>query len=53
MDDYTNELCIADTTGDYWYILALKLKFPEIKIGQVVRMRSVNYDSTSKNKKVY
>ena len=33
MDEFTNELKIADSTGDFWYVLALKLKFPDLKIG--------------------
>jgi hypothetical protein len=48
MDDYTNELKVSDNTGDYWYVLALKLKFPDLKKGQVVRIRSAIYDGTSK-----
>ena len=52
MDDYTNELKVADNTGDYWYVLALKLKFPDLKKGQVVRIRSAIYDGTSKHKQM-
>lgn len=33
MDQYTNELKVADTTGEYWYVLALKLKFPDVSPG--------------------
>lgn len=50
MDQYTNELKIADLTGEYWYVLALKLKFPDICPGQVIRIRSATFDSTSKHK---
>jgi hypothetical protein len=47
MDEYTNELKIADNTGDNWYVLALKLKFPNLRAGQVVRIRSALFDETS------
>lgn len=33
MDEFTNELKIADSTGDNWYVLALKLKFPSVVVG--------------------
>jgi hypothetical protein len=33
MDEFTNELKIADSTGDNWYVLALKLKFPNLCAG--------------------
>lgn len=32
MDQYTNELKISDGT-DCYYVLALKLKFPDVKVG--------------------
>ena len=50
LDEFTNELKIADTTGDNWYVLALKLKFPNLRAGQVVRIRSATYDETSTHK---
>jgi len=52
MDEFTNELKIADATGDAWYVLALKLKFPGLSAGQVIRIRSATYDETSNSKNV-
>lgn len=52
LDQYTNELKLADSTGDNWYTLALKLKFPNVQAGQVVRIRSASYDETSTHKQV-
>lgn len=52
MDEFTNELKIADATGDNWYVLALKLKFPNLRAGNVIRIRSATYDETSANKNV-
>ena len=52
LDEYTNELKLADSTGDNWYTLALKLKFPNVQAGQVVRIRSATYDETSTHKQV-
>ena len=33
LDEFTNELRIADANGDSWYVLALKLKFPTLRAG--------------------
>jgi len=52
MDEFTNELEIADATGSNWYVLALKLKFPNLRAGQVIRIRSATYDETSSSKNV-
>lgn len=52
MDAYTNELKIRDNSGSTWYTLALKLKFPHLKAGQAVRVRSATWDETSANKQV-
>ena len=52
MDAYTNELKIRDQSGSTWYILALKLKFPHLRTGQVVRVRSATCDETSSGKQV-
>jgi len=52
MDAYTNELKLRDTSGSTWYTLALKLKFPHLKVGQAVRIRSATVDETSTNKQV-
>jgi hypothetical protein len=50
MDAYTNELKLRDASGSTWYTLALRLKFPHLKTGQVVRVRSATWDETSANK---
>jgi hypothetical protein len=52
LDEYTNELKLRDGSGDVFYTLALKLKFPHLRQGAVVRVRSASYDETSLNKKV-
>jgi len=52
MDAYTNELKVRDASGSTWYTLALKLKFPHLKAGQAVRIRSATWDETSANKQV-
>jgi hypothetical protein len=52
MDEYTNELKLKDLSGQTWYCLALKLKFPHLRHGEVVRIRSVTYDETSSQKKI-
>jgi len=52
MDEYTNELKLRDQSGQTFYTLALKLKFPHLRTGEVVRIRSATYDETSNQKKV-
>jgi len=52
LDEYTNELKLRDASGDVYYTLALKLKFPHLRQGSVVRIRSATVDETSKNKRV-
>ena len=52
MDAYTNELKVRDASGSTWYVLALKLKFPHLRTGQVVRIRSATWDETSGGKQV-
>jgi len=52
MDAYTNELKLRDASGSTWYTLALRLKFPHLKIGQAIRVRSATWDETSENKQV-
>lgn len=52
LDEYTNELKLRDGSGEVYYTLALKLKFPHLRQGAVVRIRSASYDETSLNKKV-
>ena len=52
MDPYTNELKLRDASGSTWYTLALKLKFPHLRTGLVVRIRSATVDETSSGKQV-
>lgn len=52
LDEYTNELKLRDASGETFYTLALKLKFPHLRQGAVVRIRSATIDETSKNKNV-
>jgi len=52
LDEYTNELKLRDNSGATWYTLALKLKFPHIRSGDVVRIRSATVDETATTKKV-
>jgi hypothetical protein len=52
LDEFTNELKIADATGENWFVLALKLKFPTLRAGQVIRIRSATYDETSSQRNV-
>jgi len=52
LDEYTNELKLKDQSGQVFYTLALKLKFPHLRAGEVVRIRSATYDETSVQKKV-
>jgi hypothetical protein len=52
LDEYTNELKLKDASGQVWNTLALKLKFPHLKVNEVVRIRSATVDETSTHKKV-
>lgn len=52
LDEYTNELKLKDQSGQVFYTLALKLKFPHLRQGDVVRIRSATYDETATQKKV-
>lgn len=47
MDTYTYELKVRDQTGSTWYVLALRLKFPHLKVGQIVKLRSATWDESS------
>lgn len=47
MDEYTNELRLRDQSGQTWHTLALKLKFPHLRSGDVIRIRSATVDETS------
>ena len=50
LDEYTNELKLRDGSGEVFYTLALKLKFPHLRQGAVVRIRSATVDETSAKK---
>ena len=50
LDEYTNELKLKDGSGATFYTLALKIKFPHITAGSVVKIRSCTYDNTSSKK---
>lgn len=50
LDEYTNELKLKDQSGETYYCLALKLKFPHLKAGAVVKIRSATHDVTSAKK---
>ena len=50
MDEYTNELRLRYQSGVTWHSLALKLKFPHLRAGDVVRVRSAIVDETSSKK---
>lgn len=52
LDEYTNELKLRDQSGQVFFTLALKLKFPHLRTGEVVRIRSATFDETSTQKKV-
>jgi hypothetical protein len=52
LDEYTNELRLKDASGQTYYTLALKLKFPSLRQGDIVRVRSAQVDETSTHKKV-
>jgi hypothetical protein len=50
-DEYTNELRLQDNSGNgVFYTLATKLKFPHLRGGQTVYIRSVTYDESSSTK---
>jgi hypothetical protein len=40
-DEYTNEIRLRDNSGESWYTLCTKLKFPHLRAGQTVYIRSV------------
>merc|ERR1712048_854858 len=50
LDEYTNELKLKDQSGATFYTLALRIKFPHLKEGSVVKVRSATYDETSTKK---
>lgn len=52
LDEYTNELKLKDASNTVYYTLTLKLKFPNLHSGDIVRIRSATVDETATHKKV-
>ena len=52
LDDYTNELKLRDASGETYYALALKVKFPHLSQGAAVRIRSAANDDQATQKSV-
>jgi hypothetical protein len=56
MDEYTNEIKLRDQSltanQPSWFVLTLKVKFPLLKVGDVIRIRSASYDMTSNHKQM-
>jgi hypothetical protein len=47
-DEYNLELRIKDTSNEMWFITIPKLKFGSIKEGEIIRIRSVKVNISSK-----
>jgi hypothetical protein len=47
-DDYNWEMRIKDLSNEMWFIVVPKLKFGALREGEVIRIRSVNVNVTSK-----
>lgn len=47
-DEYNLELRIKDISNEMWFIVIPKLKFGPLKEGEIIRIRSVNLNITSK-----
>lgn len=47
-DEYNLELRIKDLSGEMWFISVPKIKFGNLQEGQVIRIRSVKVNYTSK-----
>lgn len=47
-DEYNLELRIKDPSNELWFIVIPKLKFGTLKEGEIVRIRSVEVNITSK-----
>lgn len=47
-DEYNNELRIKDCSNEMWFVTVPKLKYGNLKEGDVVRIRSVKVNITSK-----
>lgn len=52
LDEYTNELRLRDHTDHSWNVLALKVKFPHLKVGDAIRVRSARFEETTISKRV-
>ena len=42
LDDYTNEIKLRDMSGSTYYVLALKVKFPHLKTGAVIKLSLIH-----------
>merc|ERR1712195_203851 len=49
-DEYTNERRLRDASGESWYTLCTKLKFPHLRNGQTIYIRSVTANASSGKK---
>lgn len=47
-DEFNLELRIKDTSNEMWFITIPKLKFGSIKEGEIIRIRSVKVNISSK-----
>ena len=47
-DELNLELRIKDMSNEMWFIVIPKLKFGPLKEGEIIRIRSVNINVTSK-----
>jgi hypothetical protein len=45
-DEYTNEIRLRDNSGDSWYTLCTKLKFPHLRCGNSIYIRSVTANNS-------
>ena len=48
-DEYNMEMRIKDTSNEMWIIVIPKLKFGYIREGEIIRIRSVSVNITSKS----
>ena len=49
-DDYTYEIRVRDASQETWFCLVQRLKYPHVKKGEIIRMRSVVVDENAKRK---
>lgn len=47
-DEYNYELRIKDLSGEMWFIAVPKLRYQRLKEGEVIRIRSIKINTTSK-----